>query len=49
MLAAGTTAYGAVHAVALKTGDTVVISGAAGGGGSIASGGRRLSHECHTW
>jgi NADPH:quinone reductase-like Zn-dependent oxidoreductase len=33
---AGTTAYTAVHAVRLKQGDTVAISGAAGGVGSIA-------------
>jgi NADPH:quinone reductase-like Zn-dependent oxidoreductase len=32
----GTTAYAAVRAVALDTGDTVVVSGAAGGVGSIA-------------
>ncbi|HWD88513.1 MAG TPA: NADP-dependent oxidoreductase [Mucilaginibacter sp.] len=32
----GTTAYAAVEAVGLKTGDTVIISGAAGGVGSIA-------------
>ncbi len=32
----GTTAYAAVRSVALKAGDTVVISGAAGGVGSIA-------------
>ena len=31
----GTTAYAAVKAVALKSGDTVVVSGAAGGVGSI--------------
>jgi NADPH:quinone reductase-like Zn-dependent oxidoreductase len=36
LFVAGTTAYAAVHAVALKAGDTVVISGAAGGVGSIA-------------
>jgi len=34
---AGTTAYAAVHAVDLKPGDTVVISGAAGGVGSVAT------------
>ena len=33
---AGTTARGAVHAVQLKEGETVVISGAAGGVGSLA-------------
>jgi NADPH:quinone reductase-like Zn-dependent oxidoreductase len=33
---AGTTAYAAVRAVALNSGDTVVVSGAAGGVGSIA-------------
>src|SRR6266699_1419909 len=33
---AGTTAWGAVHAVQLKEGETVVISGAAGGVGSLA-------------
>ena len=32
----GTTAYAAVHAVALKAGDIVVVSGAAGGVGSVA-------------
>lgn len=32
----GTTAYAAVKAVALKKGDTVVVSGAAGGVGSVA-------------
>jgi NADPH:quinone reductase-like Zn-dependent oxidoreductase len=36
LFVAGTTAYAAVHAVALKAGDTVVVSGAAGGVGSIA-------------
>jgi NADPH:quinone reductase-like Zn-dependent oxidoreductase len=36
LFVAGTTAYAAVHAVSLKAGDTVVISGAAGGVGSIA-------------
>ena len=35
MFVAGTTAYAAVHAVSLKAGDTVVISGPAGGVGSI--------------
>jgi NADPH:quinone reductase-like Zn-dependent oxidoreductase len=34
---AGTTAWGAVHAVELKEGETVVISGAAGGVGSLAA------------
>ncbi len=33
---AGTTAYACVHAVALKAGDTVAVSGAAGGVGSLA-------------
>jgi NADPH:quinone reductase-like Zn-dependent oxidoreductase len=33
---AGTTAYAAVRAVALREGDTVVVAGAAGGVGSIA-------------
>ena len=33
---AGTTAYAAVRAVALKPGDTVAVAGAAGGGGTIA-------------
>jgi NADPH:quinone reductase-like Zn-dependent oxidoreductase len=33
---AGTTAYAAVRSVALRTGDTVIVSGAAGGVGSIA-------------
>jgi NADPH:quinone reductase-like Zn-dependent oxidoreductase len=33
---AGVTAWGAVHAVQLKEGETVVISGAAGGVGSLA-------------
>jgi len=36
LFVAGTTAYAAVHAVSLKEGDTVVVSGAAGGVGSIA-------------
>jgi len=36
LFVAGTTAYAAVHAVSLREGDTVVISGAAGGVGSIA-------------
>jgi NADPH:quinone reductase-like Zn-dependent oxidoreductase len=36
LFVAGTTAYAAVHAVALKADDTVVISSAAGGVGSIA-------------
>jgi NADPH:quinone reductase-like Zn-dependent oxidoreductase len=36
LFVAGTTAYAAVRAVALKAGDTVVVSGAAGGVGSIA-------------
>ena len=36
LFVAGTTAYAAVRSVALKTGDTVVVSGAAGGVGSIA-------------
>src|SRR5689334_15066545 len=33
---AGVTAWGAVHAVQPKEGETIVISGAAGGGGSLA-------------
>jgi len=36
LFVAGTTAYAAVRAVALKTGDRVVVSGAAGGVGTIA-------------
>jgi NADPH:quinone reductase-like Zn-dependent oxidoreductase len=36
LFVAGTTAFAAVRAVGLKTGDTVVVSGAAGGVGSIA-------------
>ena len=36
LFVAGTTAWGAVHAVQPKEGETVVISGAAGGVGSIA-------------
>jgi NADPH:quinone reductase-like Zn-dependent oxidoreductase len=36
LFVAGTTAYAAVRAVALTSGDTVVVSGAAGGVGSIA-------------
>jgi NADPH:quinone reductase-like Zn-dependent oxidoreductase len=36
LFVAGTTAYAAVRAVALRTGDMVVVSGAAGGVGSIA-------------
>ena len=36
LFVAGTTAYAAVWSVALKTGDAVVVSGAAGGVGSIA-------------
>jgi NADPH:quinone reductase-like Zn-dependent oxidoreductase len=36
LFVAGTTAYAAVRAVALTTGDTVAVSGAAGGVGSIA-------------
>jgi NADPH:quinone reductase-like Zn-dependent oxidoreductase len=36
LFVAGTTAYAAVRAVALKADDTVVVSGAAGGVGSIA-------------
>jgi NADPH:quinone reductase-like Zn-dependent oxidoreductase len=36
LFVAGTTAYAAVRAVAVRKGDTVVISGAAGGVGSIA-------------
>jgi NADPH:quinone reductase-like Zn-dependent oxidoreductase len=36
LFVAGTTAFAAVRSVALKPGDTVVVSGAAGGVGSIA-------------
>ncbi len=36
LFVAGTTAYAAVHAVSLKAGDTVAISGAAGGVGRPA-------------
>jgi NADPH:quinone reductase-like Zn-dependent oxidoreductase len=36
LFVAGTTAYAAVRAVALKPGETVVVAGAAGGVGSIA-------------
>jgi NADPH:quinone reductase-like Zn-dependent oxidoreductase len=36
LFVAGTTAYAAVRSVALKAGDTVVVSGAGGGVGSIA-------------
>jgi len=36
LFVAGTTAYAAVRSVALNSGDTVVVSGAAGGVGSIA-------------
>jgi NADPH:quinone reductase-like Zn-dependent oxidoreductase len=36
LFVAGTTAYAAVRSVALRVGDTVVVSGAAGGVGSIA-------------
>ena len=36
LFVAGTTAYAAVRSVALSTGDTVIVSGAAGGVGSIA-------------
>ncbi|GCE30926.1 NADPH:quinone reductase [Dictyobacter alpinus] len=35
LFVAGTTAYAAIHAVALKAGDIVAVSGAAGGVGSI--------------
>jgi NADPH:quinone reductase-like Zn-dependent oxidoreductase len=35
LFVAGTTAYAAVHAVSLRAGDTVVVSGAAGGVGSL--------------
>jgi NADPH:quinone reductase-like Zn-dependent oxidoreductase len=35
LFVAGTTAYAAVEAVGLKSGDTVIVSGAAGGVGSI--------------
>jgi NADPH:quinone reductase-like Zn-dependent oxidoreductase len=36
LFVAGTTAYAAVRAVSIQTGDTVVVSGAAGGVGSLA-------------
>jgi NADPH:quinone reductase-like Zn-dependent oxidoreductase len=36
LFVAGTTAYAAVRAVSLRTGDTIVISGAAGGVGCLA-------------
>lgn len=36
LFVAGTTAYAAVRAVSLRSGDTLVVSGAAGGVGSIA-------------
>ena len=36
LFVAGTTAYAAVRAVALKPGDTVAVAGAAGGVGTIA-------------
>ncbi|SFS92122.1 NADP-dependent oxidoreductase [Mucilaginibacter polytrichastri] len=36
LFVAGTTAWASVHAVSLKPGDTVVVSGAAGGVGSLA-------------
>jgi len=36
LFVAGTTAYAAVRSVALRAGDTVVVSGAAGGVGSLA-------------
>jgi NADPH:quinone reductase-like Zn-dependent oxidoreductase len=36
LFVAGTTAYAAVRSVALKAGDTVVVSGAAGGVGTVA-------------
>ena len=36
LFVAGSTAYAAVHAVSLRAGDTVVVSGAAGGVGSLA-------------
>jgi len=35
LFVAGTTAYAAVHAVSLRAGDTLVVSGAAGGVGSL--------------
>jgi len=35
LFVAGTTAYAAVHAVSLRVGDTLVVSGAAGGVGSL--------------
>lgn len=37
LFVAGSTAWAAVHAVAVKKGDTVVVSGAAGGVGTIAA------------
>jgi len=37
LFVAGTTAWASVHAVALKPGDAVVVSGAAGGVGSLAA------------
>jgi NADPH:quinone reductase-like Zn-dependent oxidoreductase len=37
LFVAGTTAYAAVRSIALRAGDTVVVSGAAGGVGSIAA------------
>jgi NADPH:quinone reductase-like Zn-dependent oxidoreductase len=58
LFVAGTTAYAAVHAVALKADDTVVISSAAGGVGSIAVQLAKIlgakviglaSAENHTW
>jgi NADPH:quinone reductase-like Zn-dependent oxidoreductase len=58
LFVAGTTAYAAVRAVALKPNDIVVVSGAAGGVGSIAvqlakiSGAKVIalaSKENHTW
>lgn len=36
LFVAGTTAYAAVHAVAIKSGETLVVAGATGGVGSIA-------------
>src|SRR5690348_14325478 len=44
---AGTTAWGAVHAVQLKEGESVVISGAAGGGGRLARRPARTPYRSH--
>jgi NADPH:quinone reductase-like Zn-dependent oxidoreductase len=43
LFVAGTTAYAAVRSVALRAGDTVVVSGAAAGVGSIAV---QLARHC---